>query len=98
MLKAMSELSVALSPPIIIMPGSGVNPSTVHTIVQHDWWKSCGEIHLSGGSWVDSSASFRKENMGMGAGGINDWRIWRSERNAVAQVRKAVEEACRNET
>lgn len=93
----MSELSLTLSPPITILPGSGINTNTVHNIVQHSWWKAFREIHLSAGGWNGSFMTFRKENMGMGAGGNHDWQVWRTDRNVVARVREIAEDACHDE-
>ncbi|GJJ13363.1 hypothetical protein Clacol_007615 [Clathrus columnatus] len=93
MLTAMAKLSLSLPSPITILPGSGINPTSVHIIVQCDWWKSFGEIHMSAGRWLDSPMKFRKEHMSMGAGENKDWQIWRAEENAVKQVQNLVVEA-----
>jgi hypothetical protein len=48
------------------------------------------EIHLSGGMWVESAASFRREGMRMGVG-QNEWSVWRTQADKVREVRYALD-------
>ena len=73
------------------MPGSGVSEQTVRQIVEILVPLGMREIHLSGGKWEDGLASFKKEGMGMGAGGQNDWSVWHTQEEAVRRVRNAVD-------
>ena len=45
------------------------------------------EIHLSAGSWVEGGMKYRKDGMGMGIGGTNDWQLWQVSSDVVTRVK-----------
>jgi len=90
-LSSLAAMASTCRPPITILPGSGINVKTFPAIANCDWWKASKEVHLSGGTWVQGPMVFRKENMGMGVGGGNDWSIWYSQADAVRRVKEIAE-------
>ncbi|THH26434.1 hypothetical protein EUX98_g7754 [Antrodiella citrinella] len=82
--------------PLTILPGSGVNPSTVSQLLHDLLPFGLHEVHLSGGGWIEGGMQFRKDGMGMGVGGRGEWGIWRTNEDAVRQIRKVVDEAWNN--
>jgi len=46
------------------------------------------EIHLSGGAWIEGECEpgARKVGMGMGIEGENEWKVWRTQKNNVAET------------
>jgi len=79
--------------PLGILPGSGINPSTVPQLLYDLLLLGLREVHLSGGSWVEGGTEFRRDGMGMGVSGSGEWGIWRTNEESVRQVRKAINEA-----
>ncbi|TFK56608.1 hypothetical protein OE88DRAFT_1803287 [Heliocybe sulcata] len=71
-----------------VLVGSGVNADTVHSILASLLPFGLAEIHMSGGGWVDSQMTFRREGMGMGVGGEKEWAVWRTSETAVRGVRE----------
>lgn len=94
MLVAHPSLSQDRSSPLIILPGSGIGPSTVHAVAKELLPHGLREIHLSGGRWEDGPMRYRPEGMGMGIGGAGEWGVWRTDEEAVRAVRHAVDEVC----
>ena len=74
------------------MPGSGVNKDTVSTILDSLVPYGLHEVHMSGGAWIHSEMAFRREGMGMGLGGDEDWTIWRTREDEVGAVRLILDE------
>jgi copper homeostasis protein len=72
-----------------ILPGSGINPTTVNTVLVALLPLGLQEIHLSGGQWEDGSMSHRPEGMGMGVESPREsqWGVWRSQECNVREVR-----------
>ncbi|KIJ66244.1 hypothetical protein HYDPIDRAFT_109238 [Hydnomerulius pinastri MD-312] len=86
-----SLLESARYTPIGVLPGSGINASTVPALCKALLPHGLKEIHLSGGKWVDGASSHRREGMGMGVGGAGEWGVWRTDRDAVRKVRELVD-------
>jgi len=80
-------MAICCQPPIAVLPGSGINAESVHTIIACPWWKQFREIHLSAGEWINGQMVFRKEDMGMGVGGDREWSVWRSNAEVVRAVK-----------
>lgn len=78
---------------VSILPGSGINAGTVQALLDVLLPSGLHEVHLSAGAWIPSAMRFRKEGMGMGAGGAGEWGIWRSNESVVRAVRQVVDEA-----
>jgi len=76
--------------PLTVLPGSGINPSTVPKVLSALLPVGLREIHLSGGHWEESGMLFRREGMGMGVGGEGEWGVWRAEGQTIAKVRALV--------
>ncbi|KIM47501.1 hypothetical protein M413DRAFT_61704 [Hebeloma cylindrosporum] len=72
---------------LTIMPGSGINYKTLPTLLDTLLPLGLREIHLSGGKMVPSDMSFRRDGMGMGAGGNEDWTVWCTQEEEVLKVK-----------
>jgi copper homeostasis protein len=48
------------------------------------------EIHLSGGSWLESRMLHKHDGMGMGVG-ENEWHVWETSEGKVRDVRQFVD-------
>ncbi|KAJ7459094.1 copper homeostasis CutC domain-containing protein [Mycena galericulata] len=72
-----------------ILPGSGINTETVDPILNALLPLGVMEIHLSGGSWVESGMTHRQAGLGMGVG-ESEWNIWETSENKVREVRRLV--------
>ncbi|KLO06779.1 hypothetical protein SCHPADRAFT_1002124 [Schizopora paradoxa] len=70
-----------------LMPGSGLNASTLPDILRVLLPLGVRDVHLSGGAWRSGRAQFQKENMGMGAGGKHDWDVWTTAEEKVHAAR-----------
>jgi len=92
---------------LIIMPGSGINTSTVVpllTAIQPCWQAtgSAREVHLSAGGWVSGREKlFRREGMGFGLGVMapegeerekREWGRWEVSTEELAKVRRMTNE------
>jgi copper homeostasis protein len=75
-------------PPVTILPGSGINPDTIPTLLTALLPVGLREIHLSAGSWLESDMEYRRNDMGMG-----DWNVWQTDKATVLQIREAVDKA-----
>jgi len=76
-----------------ILPGSGINASTVHLILEALLPLGLREIHLSAGEWLPSGMIYQPTGMGMGVGGEGEWGIWRTSPERVKEVRRIVDSA-----
>ncbi|KAF9469840.1 copper homeostasis CutC domain-containing protein [Collybia nuda] len=74
-----------------INPGSGINATTVESILHTLLPLGLREIHLSGASWVESSMVHRREGMGMGVGGQGEWGVWTTSERCIREVRDIVD-------
>jgi copper homeostasis protein len=77
--------------PLNILPGSGINARTIEQVAGVLIPMGVHEFHMSGGSWVNGSMEFRKESMGMGVGGPGEWGVWRTSKDEVMNVRRALD-------
>jgi len=75
-------------PAITILPGSGIKPTTIQTLLETLLPAGLQEIHLSAGGWTKSEMQYRREDMGMG-----EWEIWRTDERTVAQIRQIIDRA-----
>ncbi|KAG8219549.1 hypothetical protein J3R82DRAFT_499 [Butyriboletus roseoflavus] len=78
---------------ISILPGSGINISTIPILCKALLSHGLKEIHLSGGKWVDGRSAYRPDGMGMG-----EWSIWRTDEEAIRKVRDFVDRFDATET
>ena len=76
---------------LTILPGSGINPGNVGSILDSLLPLGLQEVHLSGASWVDGGMLHRREGMGMGVGGEGEWGVFRTEEKKVREVREIVD-------
>lgn len=76
-----------------ILPGSGINISTIPILCNALLSHGLKEIHLSGGKWVDGCSAYRPDGMGMG-----EWSIWRTDEEAIRKVRDFVDRFYTTET
>ncbi|KII93603.1 hypothetical protein PLICRDRAFT_171335 [Plicaturopsis crispa FD-325 SS-3] len=77
-------------PPVSILPGSGVNDSTVHILLTELYAHGLQEIHLSGGAWEDGQMDYRPPGFDMGVG-PGEWGVWKVREDTVGSVRRAVD-------
>ncbi|KAH9829446.1 copper homeostasis CutC domain-containing protein, partial [Rhodofomes roseus] len=68
-----------------ILPGSGVSPNTIRSVLLELLPLGLCQIHMSGGQWIPSEARYRKEGMGMGVG-EGQWAVWRTNEEHVREV------------
>ena len=78
--------------PMGILPGSGINISTIPILCKALLSHGLKEIHLSGGKWVEGRSTYRRDGMGMG-----EWSIWKTDEEAVRKVRDFVDRICTTE-
>jgi copper homeostasis protein len=96
-LKDLLDLAKNQEPRIEILPGSGINSSTVSALCQALLPHGLREVHMSGGHWIDGASIWRRNGMGMGIGGAGEWGIWRTSGSAIRAVKDAIDsfkEAC----
>lgn len=72
---------------LTIMPGSGINSTTLPSLLNALLPLGLREIHLSGGKMIPSSMSFTRDGMGMGVGGNEDWTVWCTQEEEVLKVK-----------
>ncbi|KAG6910500.1 hypothetical protein DXG01_009919 [Tephrocybe rancida] len=77
---------------LTILPGSGINPSTVGPILNALLPLGLQEIHLSGSRWIGSDMVFKREGMGMGIGGDGEWGVWMVDGENISEVRDVADE------
>lgn len=70
-----------------IMPGSGINPATVGTMLDTLLPLGLREIHMSGGRWEETNMTFKRDGMGMSADNASEWSVWRTQEAEVRKVR-----------
>ncbi|KAH0838059.1 copper homeostasis protein CutC, partial [Lanmaoa asiatica] len=61
-----------------ILPGSGINISTIPIVCKALLSHGLKEIHMSGGKWIDGRSAYRPDGMGM-----EEWNIWRTDEEAI---------------
>lgn len=75
-----------------ILPGSGINISTIPIVCRALLSHGLKEIHLSGGKWMDSRSAYRPEGMGMG-----EWSVFGTDEEKIRKVRDFVDMVCATE-
>lgn len=90
-LKDLLDLAIDHDPRVEILPGSGINSSTVGALCQALLPHGLREVHMSGGHWVDGASIWRRDGMGMGVGGAGEWGIWRTRVSAVRAVKEIID-------
>ncbi|KAG1765117.1 CutC family-domain-containing protein [Suillus occidentalis] len=90
-LKDLLDLAKKQEPRIEILPGSGINSSTVSALCQALLPHGLREVHMSGGHWTDGASIWRRDGMGMGVGGAGEWGIWRTSGSAIRAVKGAID-------
>jgi copper homeostasis protein len=96
-LKDLLDLAKYQDSRVEILPGSGINSSTIGALCQALLPHGLREVHMSGGYWTDGASIWRRDGMGMGVGGAGEWGIWRTSTSAIRAVRDAIDsfkEAC----
>ncbi|KAF9486464.1 hypothetical protein BDN70DRAFT_793723 [Pholiota conissans] len=73
---------------LTVMPGSGVNGKTLPALLKSLLPLGLREIHLSGGRWVPSTMSFKRDGMGMGINPSTEWEVWCTQADEVQNVRR----------
>ncbi|KAJ6502664.1 CutC family-domain-containing protein [Mycena vulgaris] len=81
------KLAEDLPSVLSILPGSGINQATVGPILSALLPQGLMEIHLSGGSWVESRMVHRRDGLGMGVG-ESEWGVWETNEAKVRDVRQ----------
>lgn len=73
---------------ITILPGSGINPTTIDSIVSN---LRPREFHLTGARWCDNGMWHRRAGLGMGATG-HEWDVWKTSEEVIREVRTIADE------
>jgi copper homeostasis protein len=90
-LKNLLDLAKYQDPRIEILPGSGINSSTIGALCQVLLPYGLREVHMSGGCWTDGASIWRRDGMGMGIGGAGEWGIWRTSASAIRAVKDVID-------
>ncbi|KAG2350759.1 hypothetical protein BDR05DRAFT_44198 [Suillus weaverae] len=90
-LKDLLDLAKCQDTRIEILPGSGINSSTIGALCQALLPHGLREVHMSGGYWTDGASIWRRDGMGMGIGGASEWGIWRTRASAIRAVKDAID-------
>jgi len=77
-----------------ILPGSGISPYTVRSVLLELLPLGLSQIHMSGGRWIPGESQHRKDGMGMGVG-ESEWAVWRTHEENVREVVEIISETCR---
>ncbi|KAG6814145.1 hypothetical protein H0H92_002140 [Tricholoma furcatifolium] len=77
---------------LTILPGSGINPTSIDSVLDRLLPLGLQEIHMSGSRWVEGDMSFRREGMGMGIGDEGEWGVWVVDGEKVSEVRGIADE------
>jgi copper homeostasis protein len=75
----------------IIMPGSGISPTSVGLLLADLLPFGLSEVHMSGGEWVSGTAEWKKAGMGMGVTEERAWDIWKSSSEKISGVRRVLD-------
>lgn len=73
---------------LAIMPGSGIDGTTLPKLLQALLPLNLREIHLSGGRWIPSEMLFKRSQINLGAGSEGEMGVWRTEEEEVRLVRE----------
>ncbi|KAF4612218.1 hypothetical protein D9613_004239 [Agrocybe pediades] len=79
---------------LAIMPGSGINSSTISPLLKSLIPLGLREIHLSGGTWMPGQMVFRRPGMGMGVDEDpkKEWGVWCTNEEEIRKVRKLADD------
>jgi copper homeostasis protein len=80
----------------VILPGAGINHGTICHVMDHLLPHGLKEVHLSGGRWVDGGMDHRPEGMGMGASAEGQWGVWRTDGDAIREVRRIADDSAKS--
>ncbi|KAG1834381.1 copper homeostasis protein CutC [Suillus variegatus] len=83
-LKDLLDLAKYQDTRIEILPGSGINSSTVGALCQALLPHGLREVHMSGGHWTDGASIWRRDWNG-------EWGIWRTNASAIRAVKDAID-------
>jgi copper homeostasis protein len=75
----------------LILPGAGINPGTVHHVLENLLPYGLKEIHLSGGKWVEGQMAHRPVGMDMSASEENEWKVWLTDGDTIREVRSVAD-------
>ncbi|PVG00933.1 hypothetical protein CPB86DRAFT_805581 [Serendipita vermifera] len=75
----------------VVMPGSGINSTSIGIIATELLPFGLSEVHMSGGEWVEGTAKWKKTGMGMGVTEGKAWNIWKSSFDKISAVRQALD-------
>lgn len=87
LLKQLSDLQEQTKGPRI-MAGAGVTPEIIKKFREET---DITAYHLSAKKMVDSGMRYRKEGVPMGAFGMSEYQIFRTDQEVVAQARRALQ-------
>jgi len=73
---------------LAIMPGSGIDGTTLPKLLQTLLPLNLREVHLSGGRWIPSEMLFKRSQINLGAGTEGEMGVWRTEEDEVRVVRE----------
>jgi hypothetical protein len=79
----------------VILPGAGINPGTVHHVLENLLPYGLKEVHLSGGKWVEGQMVHRPVGMGMGASEEKEWKVWFTDGDTIREVRTVADDQYR---
>jgi copper homeostasis protein len=80
---------------LAIMPGSGINGTTLPKLLRTFLPLNLREVHLSGGRWMQSEMTFKRSGMGLGAGKEGEMAAWRTDEQEIRLVRDIADEMWR---
>jgi len=81
---------------LAIMPGSGINGTTLPKLLRTFLPLNLREVHLSGGRWMQSEMTFKRSGLDLGAGKDGEMAAWRTEEQEVRLVRDIADEMWRD--
>ncbi len=72
---------------IAILAGSGVNAQVIEELYEYT---GATDYHMSGKRVLESPMTYRKKNVNMGAPGMNEYEIWRTDEDNIKEARKTI--------
>lgn len=73
---------------IAILAGSGITTSSVELLLKET---TLTQFHMSGKTIIPSNMEYRNPNVSMGIAEMSEYEIWRTDENAIRQVRKILD-------
>ena len=83
---------------LTIMPGSGVNASTLPSLIKTLLPLGLKEIHMSGGKWIPNGMTFKNYGMGMGSDNDTEWCVYRTQEGEIRKAKDIANAMCVNVT